>query len=75
MLSSLFDLHGEGLDCGDEVGEWFDKYLGKPGHRLFNGRSESLKRRELKEDKLWGETVQPSDMVINYFKLIQPHKF
>ena len=43
--------------------EWFDEYLGKSGYRLFNGVSDSLKRRELKEDPVWGSSVQPDDKV------------
>ena len=25
----------EGVDCGDIAGEWFSKYLNRPGVRLF----------------------------------------
>ncbi|CAB4032881.1 mitochondrial amidoxime reducing component 2-like [Paramuricea clavata] len=57
-------MHGEGLDCGDEAGKWFDEYLGKPGHRLFNGCSECLKRRELKDHAVWGNSVQPDDKMV-----------
>ena len=60
---SLFGLHGEGLDCGDDVAQWFDRFLGKEGHRLFTSRSSCLKRRELKEDNVWGDSVQSTDKV------------
>ncbi|XP_028409637.1 uncharacterized protein LOC114532352 [Dendronephthya gigantea] len=63
-MLDVFGLHGEGLDCGDEAAKWFDKYLGKPGHRLFNGCSKSLKRRELREDPDWGDLVKENDKII-----------
>ena len=60
---SIFTLHGEGLDCGDEAGIWFDEFLGKPGHRLFNGHGKNLKHRELKESPVWGDLAQDGDQV------------
>lgn len=61
---SIFGINGEGFDCGDVAGKWFDEFLGKPGHRLFNGHSELLKRRELKKNGEWRSSVQPTDKVI-----------
>ena len=62
--SRHFGLYGEGLDCGDEAAKWFEEFLEKPGHRLYNGFSGSLQRRELRKEPVWGNTVHPSDKVM-----------
>ena len=34
-INSLWGQHTEGVDCGNEAGEWVSKHLHKPGARLL----------------------------------------
>ena len=62
--SRVFTTSGEALDCGDEAAEWFDKFLGKTGLRLYNGENKSLKRRDMKlGNPNWHDTTKDGDEV------------
>lgn len=64
VMLNLFSTSGEGLDCGDEAAEWFDKFLGKTGLRLYNGQNKNLTRRGL--DPVWQDATKDGDRVSHW---------
>lgn len=49
-----------GVDCGNEVGEWFAKYLNKPSCKLLF-KADDLPNRFVKNDPVWGPDGQTDD--------------
>lgn len=59
----------EGLDCGDEAGQWFSDYLLKPGVRLVQ-HVDGCKMRPSSIELKSGVTVDAKQQVIKHVLLL-----
>ncbi|XP_066282451.1 mitochondrial amidoxime reducing component 2-like isoform X1 [Branchiostoma lanceolatum] len=62
VYTKVFDVAGEGVDCGDQAAEWFSSYLNKPGTRLLFSAA-NCKKRDLTEWKMFREFAEEGDEV------------
>lgn len=65
--TKVFGVASSGLDCGDAVAEWIDKFLGKPGHRLiFKSPLATPKSRDINETIPWGGINSKPDLMYRH---------
>ena len=62
FYDSVLDCYSEGVDCGDEAGEWISRHLNKSGVRLVRFTESHAKRTLGQREEIlrdWG--VEPPD--------------
>ncbi|XP_019621966.1 PREDICTED: mitochondrial amidoxime reducing component 2-like isoform X2 [Branchiostoma belcheri] len=59
---SMFELDGDGVDCGPEAAAWLEQFLGKPGYRLVMSAPGSKKRHTDQHPK-YKDIAKPDDKV------------
>ena len=56
----MLDCYSEGVDCGDEAGEWISKHLNKSGVRLVRFTDTHVKRTLMQREEIlreWGVEI------------------